>query len=266
MAARISPALPTAFSSIDGLGAPVAYFRPGARARAVPLILAGVCALAAAVVLAYGLASSATAYIHYGWAVVQGLATTPAVLLAFFIIVGLAFLAYALVQWNWAAAVYEGGIAFRGPGGLRAWPWSEVTALYAAVTFVTGLFPRTEHRYTLEHSSGQRASFDDRLRDVTDLGALLGRRIVERYYPPAAARFNAGDPVGLGEVSLDQKGIRVKGLAMAWGQVEGVTVRRGFFEVRGKDGTHTGLPVAEIPNLDVLLLLLDHITDLRLEE
>jgi hypothetical protein len=51
-----------------------------------------------------------------------------------------------------------------------------------------------------------------------------------------------------------------------WDQVESVTVSRGYFEIHGKDGTRSGLDVAAIPNLDVLLLLLDHVTELQLEE
>jgi hypothetical protein len=266
MAAPTSSALPAAFSSLQGLGAPVAFFRAGARARMVPLVCAGLCALGAALALAYGVAVTATAYLRFGPVVVEGLGLKPALLFALFFTGGLVFLAFALLTWNRAVAVYDGGVAFRGLGSLKSWRWGDVVALYAAVRREAGLLTRARHRYTLENASGERATFDDRLAKVTELGALIGHRIVEMHYPPTAARFNAGERTAFGEVAIDQNVIEVKRRAMPWAGVEAVSVRRGFLEVRGRDRTHRGLPVADIPNLDVLLLLLDHITDLRLEE
>lgn len=266
MAERVSPTLPTAFSSINGVGAPVAYFQPSRPARIVPIVGAAICGLGAALALAYGLAVTGTAYSRYGWAVVDVLGRTPALLFWLFIVGGLVFLIYAVVAWRKAVAVYEEGIALRSLRALRAWSWADVTALYMAMTHEVGIFPRTSHRYTIEHISGERASFDDWLENVGQLGALVSRQLVERRYPPAAARFNAGEPVNFGHLSLDQNEIRLKGRSVAWDQVESVTVRRGYFEIQGKDGKRSGLDVAAIPNLDVLLLLLDHVTELQLEE
>jgi hypothetical protein len=101
---------------------------------------------------------------------------------------------------------------------------------------------------------------------VAELGALLGHQIVEWHYPRAAERFNAGAPANFGDVSVDQNGIQVRGKQTQWGQIEHVSVRRGYLQVHGKDGTVSGLPVGGIPNLDVLLLLLDNVSEVRLEE
>lgn len=262
----IVPTLPTVFSAINGLGAPVAFFRPSQRARVIPLICAAGCGLGAAVALAYGLAASASAYSYYGWAAVQDLGRTPA--LAFWLFVVAAFLlgSYALLLWSNAVALYEGGIAFRSLSGIRTWAWGDLVALYVAVTRQAGLFSHTRHRYTLEHVSGERASFDDRLEQVTELGAVLGRRLLEWHYPLAAERFNAGGAANFGRVTVDQNGIRVRERPTQWGQVEHVSVRRGYLQVHAKDGTVGGLPVGGIPNLDVLLLLLDNVCEVRLEE
>ena len=261
-----APTIPTVFSSFSRTGAPVAFFRPSQRARVVPLACAGACALGAAVTLAYGLAASATAYSYYGWAVADELGRTPALAFWLFVLAGFLFGLHALLLWSLAVALYEGGIAFRSLGRIRAWAWGDLTALYVAVTREAGFFPRTRHRYTLQHTSGERASFDDRLEQVTELGALIGHQIVERHYPPVAERLNAGEPVNFGQITVEQNGIQVRERPVKWGEIEVVSVRRGYLQVHAKDGTVSGLPVGGIPNLDVLLLLLDHISDVRLEE
>jgi hypothetical protein len=183
-----------------------------------------------------------------------------------FVLAGLLFGFYALLTWSKAVALYEEGIAFRSMSGIRSWAWGDVAALYVAVAREAGLFPRTRHHYALEHTSGQRASFDDRLEHVTELGSLLGHQIVARHYPGAAGRFNAGEPASFGPIRIDQRGIQLREKSAQWGGIEFISVRRGTFQIHAKDGTVSGLPVASIPNLDVLLLLLDHIIDLRLEE
>jgi hypothetical protein len=70
----------------------------------------------------------------------------------------------------------------------------------------------------------------------------------------------------LGSYGIDQMGLQLREKSAPWSGIEFISVRRGYFQIHAKDGTVSGLPVASIPNLDVLLLLLDHITDLRLEE
>ena len=258
--------LPTAFSSLSGLGAPVAFFRPSQRARVAPLACAAVCAAGAAVTLAYGLAASATAYISYGCAAVQELGRAPAVVFWLFVLAGISFGLYALLMWSMSVALYESGIAFRSLGRFRAWAWGDVTAIYLAATREAGPFPRTRHRYTLEQTAGERASFDDRLENVAGLGTLLGRQIVERHYPGAAGRFNAGERVGFGQVMLDQDGMQMRQRPFPWGEIEFISVRRGYLQVHLRDRTESSMPVASIPNLDVLLLLLGHVSDVRLEE
>jgi len=265
-APSINEALPAAFSSLSGLGTPVAFFPPGQRVRVVPLACAALCALAAAVTLAYGLAASATAYNHYGWAVVQELGRAPVLVFWLFVISGFLFGIYALITWSRAAAVYQGGIAFRTLSGLHSWPWPDISALYISITRETGLFPRVRHQYILEHTSGEKATFDDRLDSVTQMGALLGRKIVDQHYPPVAAQFNAGELANFGQVSVDQNRIQIKGHSTIWDEVDFISVRRGYFQLHPKSSSAVGIPVAGIPNLDILLLLLDHIADVRLEE
>jgi hypothetical protein len=232
----------------------------------VPLALAAGCILGAVGTLAYLLAASGVAYSHYGWAAVQALGRTPAYIFWIFVAGGLAFGIFGLANSMLAVAVFEDGLAFRSLSGSRNWGWDEVAALYVAVTREAGPFSRTRHRFTLEHNSGKKTAFDDRLEDVLTLGAMLGRKILERVYPAAAERFNAGETVDFGFVRIRQAGIELRERTSPWTEVEYVSVRRGYFQIQPRNAAPFGLPVATIPNLDVLLLLLDHLTDLRLEE
>src|SRR5262249_11702561 len=156
------------------------------------------------------------------------LGRTPALLFWLFIVSGVIFLAYAVQTGIKAAAVYEGGLAFRKIGGVRAWPWPHLTGLYVALARERGILTRTRHRDAIDDSPGERATFDDRFEKVTELGALLSRRMVDQYYSPAAARFNAGEAVNFGELSLDQNELRLKGRSAAWEGIEWVSVRRGY--------------------------------------
>jgi hypothetical protein len=266
MAGRATFAIPTAFSSVTGLGAPVAFFGPSRRARVIPLVCAAVCAFGAALVLVYGLAASATAWSRFGVAAAQSMGSTPALVFGLLLVGAVLFLIYALLSWSKAVGLYEGGIAMRGLGRPRSWLWSDATAFYAAITRETGLFARMRHKYTLEHLSGERASFDDRIENVAGLGETLGEKMVELHYAEAAARFNAGEPANFGELSLDQRGIQLKDWAVPWADVAQVTLRRGYLEVHGRGGAHRSLRVAHIPNLQVLLGLLENVTELKIEE
>ena len=263
---RNLPEIPTAFSSLDGLGTPVAFFRASRRARTIPLVCAVICVLAAAVILAYGIAATGTAYSHYGWAAVQALGMRPLLIFWIFIAAGLISGIIAISNWRRGVAVYEGGLAFRELSPTQTWKWEELAALYVAVTRETGLFSRTRHKYTVENQNGTKGSFDDRLEGVVTLGAMLGRQIVERLYPRMAGSFNQGERVPFGALSIDQQGIRIKEQALPWAEVDHISLQRGNLKAQPRTGEVVGVPAAGIPNLDVLLLLLDHVTEIRLEE
>ncbi len=260
--------LPEAFQSVMGLGAPIRYFPVKKFNRWGNLVIAILLFISAAVITAYGIYDALWWTQHYGPVMFQARIMTPLIIagILFFIGVLLAWSAYD--SWKKGAVVYERGFAYSDRKGIQAWRFEDCASVTAAVTrhYTNGIYTGTTHRYTLLDRQNRHLVLGDALGKVEELDAAIEKGIFPQLYEQAAGRYNAGETLVFGPVSLNKNGLQIGKKAFSWPEVGAVSVQRGILQVSKKDGgwfSGANTSVAVIPNLRVLLSLIDQIVGIK---
>lgn len=164
--------------------------------------------------------------------------------------------------------------------------WEEITGLFKNFTRRTERVGRAatyqvEYQYKLELASGQTKSFGGMIGELLDrssraaqvvyapgvttpvtveqLGRVLDREVSRVQLPLAISRFNAGEPVAFGPLTVTKNTIAVGDASAPWSEIAGVQTKRGIVYVRkaSKRWPWKTVPVREIPNFPVFTALVD---------
>lgn len=154
--------------------------------------------------------------------------------------------------------------------------WEELTQLYSKLTrrYVHGTY-QMEYHYKVQLASGQSKSFGGWLGErldrssratrlvhtpgvttpvtVEQLGRLLDREVSRAQLPLALNRFNAGQPVTFGPLTVTRNSIAAGDQSALWSDIEGVQTKSGtvFVKKAGKWLPWKTVRVSEIPNYSV---------------
>ena len=186
-----------------------------------------------------------------------------------FALAGLAFGWSAFNNWKKSAALYRNGFAYRDRKGMKAWRLEDVAGLTADVTkhYRNGIYTGTTHVYTLWNRQGEKMTLNDTIQDVEELATQIREGVYPHIYGAAAQSYNAGRAVKFGPVTISKEnGIEIKNKSYPWDEVKEVRVEKGYLKVAQKDGgwfSGASTPVSVIPNLDVLLSMIDQIVGIR---
>jgi hypothetical protein len=103
-----------------------------------------------------------------------------------------------------------------------------------------------------------------RIENLPELITRLKAHLYPRLYPALQAGFLAGRAVAFGPVSVQAQGLRMRPHNQAitpWSEIRRVTVRSGELMVElkhlQKGNSLARIPVAKIPNLELLLKLIE---------
>lgn len=161
----------------------------------------------------------------------------------------------------------EGLVQVKG-GTSEVVRWDQVESVLQAIVKVTyrvlyviPVARIVRHSYTVRRTDGTRLVFRDSLRGVEALGDRLSRETARYLFPKALATYHAGEQVAFGEVAISKRGIGRNGKLLSWTEYQGVEVVRGVVKLqqRGKRSNWTAVPVRKLPNLLVVLSLLETI-------
>ena len=170
--------------------------------------------------------------------------------------------------------VFSWGVSWINGADEVSASWEEVTHVWRAITrhSASGSPTYTDYRYTLRLADGRsrafrgalparsaRASGAVRLEPtpgmttpvtIEQLGRLLERGVTRVQLPKAIDRFNAGQAVSFGPLTLSPGGIAAGHQSLPWSEIEGVQTRKGVVSVRksGKWLAWKRALVSEIPN------------------
>jgi hypothetical protein len=260
--------LPEAFSSVFGLGAPVAFFPASRGARWGSLSAGLLFLLGAFAATIFGVFSTFANYQKYGPAVIGRELTPPLIIaaIAFAIGAGASWSAYS--NWNRAVAVYTNGLAANDNKGLQTWRWEEVDQFYAAITrhYTNGVYTGTTYIYTLRKADNSKLVFDNKYNKVQDLGQAIEQAVTPTLYKRAADAYNAGHTVSFGSVAISKEGVTIGKKVYPWAEVAQVSINQGYIRVSKKDGgwfSGASAAASTIPNLNVLLSIIDQITGVK---
>lgn len=179
---------------------------------------------------------------------------------------------YHLQGRSWSVYVFNQGFVFlkgRQPDIFRL---AEIRAIrqriissryYSSFGLVGGLISsrRTSYIYTVERADGHSVMFDDRIKNVAELGNTLSQQISEFMLPHVLADYNAGNTVTFGRLSVNQQEMSFGRVKLPWSSIEEIKVNNGYMRVRqeGKRLSRLTLPVSVIPNFPVFMALTRHI-------
>ena len=258
--------VPEFFNNVFGLGAPIQVFNLRKRNRwgswfAIVLFLGG-----ALVVFGYGLLSTFDRWQRFGPAVILKTITPPLIIAAILFLLGVWALWAMLSNVKMSAVLYSDGLAYHDRKGLQSWRYDEVATMSSAVTkhYTNGIYTGTTHIYTLVKKDGNRLVLNDSLEQIEDLANKIQDRIFPILYPLYAQEYNSGKTLTFGPVTMSkQAGITIGKKNYPWDEVKQVSIQRGFIQVAKKDGgwfSGANVSASSVPNLPVLLSLLDQIT------
>lgn len=160
------------------------------------------------------------------------------------------------------ARLYEDGILYLRGGVQYALRWREISAIWQqsvrrSVNFIpVGTF----HEYTLQTTDGMFVLKGD-LEDVQQLGQQIQRSLFADQIEATIDRFNDGEGLRFGVLSLSRVGVEYGDGLLPWSQVAKIDLQDGHVRVHaeGKWLAWANVPVAAIPNFLVFWALVGEI-------
>ena len=234
------------------------------------LVAALILLAASAGVKIYGITLAYLGWKRYGAAVVGESLFWPLVIAAGLFLSFLIFAGIAYANWVKAILLYQNGFAYKDRRGLHPWRWRDVAALRMAVTRhdVFGINTGATHAYTVENRSGNRLALNDSFSRVEELARVIEENTFPLLFEQAAQQYNFGRNLNFGPVMVNQAAIQIGKKSYAWGEVQQVTVQRGYLHIARKEGglfSGAKTALAGILNLRVLLSIISQVIRVRVE-
>ncbi|RPI22413.1 MAG: hypothetical protein EHM70_23835 [Chloroflexota bacterium] len=264
--------LPASFSDVFGMGAPVEVYPVTRKSKWGSAIAALVFLGGAGVAFLFGIWYTYDVYQQNGPAMIVNALIGPLVFAVIFFIIGLVGLWSLYVNWRKSVVIYQNGFAYSDHKGVKAWRWDEFQSIRAAVTkhYTNGIYTGTTHVYTLDKQDGERIVINDSISKVEEVAGKIREAIFPQMYQRYSAAYNSGQPVAFGPVILSRAdGIQSGKKSYPWAEVSAVKIERGYIQVAKKGGgwfSGTSIPAASVPNVEIMLSIIDQIIGLGVKK
>ncbi len=151
----------------------------------------------------------------------------------------------------------NGFIHARGKSG-EAVRWDQIQAIWEKVT--RSRYSNT-FLYTVQRSDGKVFRQGSPLVNCRDMGVRMMREVTKVHLPAAKAAYNAGQTLTFGPVNVTMQGLNNGKEMVPWDQIGRITLQQGKlgFEKEGRTLTLSSVKTADIPNLSVLIALVNSV-------
>jgi hypothetical protein len=263
-----STPIPERFSSVFGLGAPIALYRASNGARWGRAIVGVLMVGAAGLIGLYGIYNTMVQTERHGPAVFQGTLFPPVIIALIVFALGAGLAVSAFLNWNKAVVLYDNGLAYNDRGGVQTWRWEEVSQFFIAITrhYSYGIHTGTTYLYTLRKQDGSQIRLANSFAKIQELGKAIQQKVFPFQYESLVKALKSGATVTLGPVALNRDGIEIGKKNFPWAEVEEVGIQRGFVSVKKKAGgwfSGATASVASIPNLEAMLAAVEQIVKVK---
>ncbi len=222
------------------------------------LFLPGVAAILAP--FGYGLWRADYAYARYGPVAAEHW-SRPWYFLAIvaagiFLLLGL----YRLQRSLTSVKVYRNGLTIRtGIGRARNFEWDDFQGITSSAIqeYFFGLPIRNTFRTRLILLTGKSIKLPERLQNLPELISRIKAHLYPRLFPKLLAEFRSGAWMAFGPVAIQSRGLRLDKREISWRQVKQIDVRAGMLMIEFNDRPPQKLPVDRIPNLELVLQLIN---------
>ncbi|MBC8509482.1 MAG: hypothetical protein H8D34_31920 [Chloroflexi bacterium] len=157
------------------------------------------------------------------------------------------------------ATLHKEGIMIRWTGGqFYNKRWEDIEALLCDTVKnkFLGIALKTRQQLTILSHSGEKIRIDDRIPNLSELTERIKAKIYPRLLPQLRAALQKGDLLYFGPVILQKQAIKLREQGIPWDQVTSLSVVSGKLVVESKSNRKIKIAVGKIPNVDLLIQLL----------
>ena len=222
------------------------------------LFLPGLTAILAP--LGYGLWLADEAYARYGPVAAEHWSRPW-----YFLAIGAGVIFFVLVIYRVrlslaSVKVHQGGVSIRtGIRSARSIAWGEIEGITTSLVqeFFFGLTVRRKYQTRLILDSGKSIRIPDTLQNMMELISRLKANLYPRLFPKLLAEFRSGKRLAFGPLEIHAQGLSLDHQEISWPKVKRVDVYNGLLVIELNDRPARKLPVGRIPNLELVLQLID---------
>ena len=250
--------------SISGLGERLYYFPANKIRKWLPAIFGMIFLSISLAVFLYGIFIAYQEIIQHGAIVIGGTFFWPGLIALVTLFQGVWWLWLAFSRWKLAGALYQDGFVFKDHKGTQTWTWLEVNSMLTAIIrhYTNGIYSGTTHVYTIVSKNGRKLELRDSLSNVEQMARIIEEKTFPGLYAQDFQVFTSGKTLSYGIVDINRKGIQVRKTEYTWDQIEQIDLIQGVLQITKKDAGFfktTRLPVASIPNIRVLISILEQV-------
>jgi len=226
------------------------------------LILPGLCVVG--LPLWYGFMRFRMAQAGYG-PVAANLWSRPWYALAIVSLGIFIFVSIVRIRQTWRfVAVYDKGLrlSLKRKQSLR---WEEIAGVSMETVryHLAGIQLGSGYSGVLFPNRGKPIALPGAIQDLPELLTLIKARLYPRLLPHLQANLESGQWLYFGPLAIQKEGIQISGASafdrkrsVDWAQVERINILSGYLVVELSDKTTHKLPVSKIPNIELLLQLI----------
>jgi hypothetical protein len=174
-------------------------------------------------------------------------------------LIGLYLLYRLLISWR-KIDVFEDGLMYRLFAlRHRSYHWYEITgiATFAKIFTVMEKELQTIPGGTIFTNTGYRIPLTNRIQNIPRLVELVKSKVYPRIWPKLLADYQSGKVICFGRISICSKYLDISKHQIAWNSILRLNVRSGYLIIESRDQHNYKIPIATIPNLELLLKLVE---------
>jgi hypothetical protein len=160
--------------------------------------------------------------------------------------------------------VHNGGLQL-SLGRKQILRWEEIAGVSTEITryHILGIFSGPRMHGIIFPNTGKPIHLSNAIQNLPELLTILKAKLYPRLLPHLQANLQSGQWLYFGPLAIQHKGIKLliqdmpeQAKTIPWSHVSHVDVNSGFLVVELLDQPDLKLPVSQIPNIELLLQLI----------
>lgn len=247
----------------DRLGTEIATYRKHPRRRGdIFMVLSGM--LITITIFCIGLYRAQEGYTHYGPVAAYEWSWPWFSFSTFSFLLTLSSILLVISRYRFSIYFHENGLQIirflRPPYILR---WNQVSGIKFTQECSENTSRFLKRQAIIYPFTGKPIHFTDSIMGLTELITLIKAHLYPNILPKLRSQFQDGHEVHFGPITIHRQYLKIQRgplpffvLRKPWSHILHITVKTGFLIVDSKKGKLISIPVSKIPNLELLLNLI----------